>query len=726
MHGPADLSPGLSHSFRRPHKQTASRQNLTSSTRRCEGMALWKSATRKDAMLAVQSTIFCPAGRYRKMTIEHLLLPRLAYKQGLITALGTRTGCALHEMDERRRYVPGKTATYRAHECQALLGPAVRVSQAEHAIEALARTGLVHWSPSVLRFPTQPAAVPNLDLSAYTAMRAHMHPKRVWFPMARRMLRYLAREGSPGLIATGLYVALRCFWDPTQGVCAGAVSLEALAACCDFSERTASRHLTTFERLGWLHWDPRPRRYERAYGRWYVINPTWKAPQHPTAPAPRPRRPRQLSLPLPADAGSSPLPEACTPGSVDAEPPAAAQASSEDGCKILSGCEGTSCKILSGCTARNASNPANSHCSSPPIPFQEIFLNHQTPTPQADTTLITLEPSQAILSLSEPVTGVQRSKETPMRDPSPEKPTPSQETWDALEARYANLPADHQAALRADAVARLVQQGHQRDFLIEPVILHDICCLLAAQEGWTAPVAPAASADVAPPPAPARPTPAPALGPPTLDNVIPADLQVRETMRRALELGRQAHARGWIRGREPDRLYVVAAALHAGRCGKDNPCGLYRWLLEHPDEGSPMVAPDEPEAHALLKAYEYGIDPQQRKPSPSPASTLPALSKYAWIVREQQRLCTRAGLPVDVCELVRQACPALSGEAQDSIVRELAQYQRAAQQAMALHRLGELGTGEDGLAALSLETLECAACGAAGPACVCREDCEDG
>ncbi len=220
MHGPADLSPGLSHSFRRPHKQTASRQNLTSSTRRCEGMALWKSATRKDAMLAVQSTIFCPAGRYRKMTIEHLLLPRLAYKQGLITALGTRTGCALHEMDERRRYVPGKTATYRAHECQALLGPAVRVSQAEHAIEALARTGLVHWSPSVLRFPTQPAAVPNLDLSAYTAMRAHMHPKRVWFPMARRMLRYLAREGSPGLIATGLYVALRCFWDPTQGVCA--------------------------------------------------------------------------------------------------------------------------------------------------------------------------------------------------------------------------------------------------------------------------------------------------------------------------------------------------------------------------------------------------------------------------------------------------------------------------------------------------------------------------
>jgi hypothetical protein len=204
--------------------------------------------------------------------------------------------------------------------------------------------------------------------------------------------------------------------------------------------------------------------------------------------------------------------------------------------------------------------------------------------------------------------------------------------------------------------------------------------------------------------------------------VIPADVQVRENRRRALELGRQAHDRGWIRWREPDRLYVVAAALHAVRCGKDNPCGLYRWLLEHPDEGSPMVTPDEPEAHALLKAYDYDIDPQRRKPSPSPASTLPELSKYAWIVREQQRLCTQAGLPVDVCELVRQACPALSGEEQDSIVRELVQYQRASQQGNALCRLGELGTGEDGLAALSPEAAEpCAECGEEGEACLCPE-----
>ncbi len=704
-------------------------------------------------MLAVQSTIFCPEGRYCKMTIPHLLLPWQAWKQDLITALDLRTYLALHEMAERRRYVPQTTAHYGPRECQKLFGPTVRLSPVEHSMDALKQTGLVPWSPSALRFPTDPAAVPNLDLSAYTAMRAHVHPKRGWVPFPRRWLRYLVRHGSPGLIASAGYVLQRCFWDPTEGVCAGAVSPEALAACCDFSQRTAARHLATCEHLGWLHWEPRPRRYERAYGRWYVINPTWKAPQPPTAPASRPRRPQQLSLPLPADtgdraraeaspppapamaasseqreAGISPLREARTPESVEAEPPAAAQATPEDGDINLSGCEGTSCKILSGCIQRKASNPANCRCSSPPIPFQEIFFKHQTPSTQADPPLITVDPSQAILPLSKPVTGVQSSKENPMRNPSPEKPTPSPETWDTLEARYAHLPADGQAALQTDAEAHLLQQGYQRDFLTSQLILYEVCRLLAAQEGCAAPVAPAASADVAPPPlpVPARPTPTPALGPPTLDNVIPADVQVREDMRRTLELGRQAHQRGWIRWRMPDRLYVVAAALHAGRCGKDNPCGLYRWLLEHPDEGSPMVAPDEPEAHALLKAYDYGIDPQQRKPSPSPASTLPALSKYAWIVREQQRLCTRAGLPVDVCALVRQACPALSGEAQDSIVRELAQYQRSSQQAMALHRLGELGTGEDGLAALSPVAVECAECGEEGPACTCREDGEDG
>jgi len=311
-----------------------------------------------------------------------------------------------------------------------------------------------------------------------------------------------------------------------------------------------------------------------------------------------------------------------------------------------------------------------------------------------------------------------------MRDPSPEKPTPSPETWDTLEAKYVNLPADHQAALRADAVTRLVQQGHQRDFLIEPVILHDICCLLAAQDGCAAPVAPAASADVAPPPlpVPARPTPTPALGPPTLNNVIPADVQVRENLRRALELGRQAQDRGWIRWREPDRLYVVAAALHAVRCGKDNPCGLYRWLLEHPDQGSPMVAPDEPEAYALLKAYDYGIDPQH-KAQPPPTSEPPALSKDAWCVHELQRELARQGVHSDVLEQLHREDPAYwTDEHCHAIARQLAHYKHALKQGTALRRLGELDSGEDWRASPFPEAVEpCPECGEEGEACLCPD-----
>src|SRR6266536_6609642 len=59
------LSPGLTQSFRRPPKHTASSQGVPARTRRCAGMALCQSATNGHAMLTAQSTTFCPEGRYR-------------------------------------------------------------------------------------------------------------------------------------------------------------------------------------------------------------------------------------------------------------------------------------------------------------------------------------------------------------------------------------------------------------------------------------------------------------------------------------------------------------------------------------------------------------------------------------------------------------------------------------------------------------------------------------
>ena len=169
------------------------------------------------------------------MLVPHLLLPWKAYTQDLIDALALHIYCAAHEIDERRRYTPDRQPHYHPRECLTLLKRRVRLSQIERRIDDLGTVGLMDWSPSALSFPIKPEGkLRGLDLRNDTALSADVHPKRVWVPLARRMLRYLAHEGSPGLIGTVFYVARHCLWNRTEGVCAGAVSPTALAACCDF------------------------------------------------------------------------------------------------------------------------------------------------------------------------------------------------------------------------------------------------------------------------------------------------------------------------------------------------------------------------------------------------------------------------------------------------------------------------------------------------------------
>src|SRR2546423_8537180 len=94
-------------------------------------------------------------------------------------------------------------------------------------------------------------------------------------------------------------------------------------------------------------------------------------------------------------------------------------------------------------------------------------------------------------------------------------------------------------------------------------------------------------------------------------------MQVCQDPSRALTLGRQAAERQWLIWSEPLRLYIIAAALHAVRCGKDNPCGLFVWLLKHPEQGSPLVNPEEPEAQAILKRTSTAsISSASRSPHP--------------------------------------------------------------------------------------------------------------
>ena len=229
------------------------------------------------------------AGGYRPFAVPHTLLPWTSYKQGRTCTLGLRTYLALSESQQRRAFTTVRP-TYTARECAALLGN-IRPRLAAHAIEDLQSVRLVDFQPHHLQFAAAPEEVPGLDLHTYEASLAHVHPSRRTACIPRRMVRYLAREGSPALIATVFGVALRCRYHAATGRYAGTLSPDWLADTFTLSERTAYRSLETLEDLTYLLREETPSSYTRQYGRKYRINSTWTPPSRPTSPRPTRRLP---------------------------------------------------------------------------------------------------------------------------------------------------------------------------------------------------------------------------------------------------------------------------------------------------------------------------------------------------------------------------------------------------------------------------------------------------
>ena len=297
-----------------------------------------------------------PVGRARRMRVTHHLLPPWqAYQAGTIATQDLHLYEFLHEMHERRRYVPHITPRYGLEEARALLGPQVRMKEVERSLDRLQDVGLVEFSPERLRFPEPrlPPVCPALPPRC----------RVVDFP--RRLLRYEGRCGSPGLFATTIGVLLRCTPHPEDGTVSGTIPAAWIANVMAMPERSVRRHFHTLQDLGWLCHVPRPHWYERTYGSWYAINLQWVAP----LPATRATRPTQLPLPLPT---------AATPAPASSGDPVPPQVLPADVCEKVSvtpvvSCEKVSARnTLSSCKDVDFSLPNSS-------PLQE--LNHQIPNP---------------------------------------------------------------------------------------------------------------------------------------------------------------------------------------------------------------------------------------------------------------------------------------------------------------------------------------------------------
>jgi hypothetical protein len=122
-----------------------------------------------------------------------------------------------------------------------------------------------------------------------------------------------------------------------------------------------------------------------------------------------------------------------------------------------------------------------------------------------------------------------------------------------------------------------------------------------------------------------------------------------------MDLHGQAVAKGFITTSEADRLRFVGAAEHALTIGKENPAGLFAWLVRN-GCWRYITQDDEDRANARIKAFLRGPEPLPiasrpgfRTPSAPPTLSSsrpiePGLSEDARIVREIRAAFIRAGL----------------------------------------------------------------------------------
>jgi hypothetical protein len=514
-----------------------------------------------------------PAGGFIDCPVDCLTLPWWRYQQGALALNTLRVWLGALELVEKRCDMAPETPVHYGPEELRRLLDLPRLTPVTTALQQLEALGLLAWSPQAIQFlPHVEVLREALAQDSYRRLRAQLAPGLRWVPVPRRLLRWLAQPGQPGLIATACGVLLRCMrYKARQCVAGGRVAATWVAAVLGVAERTVQRAFTTLERCGWLARLALQPERERPHGRYTVINLAWQRP------------------------GATETPRHAPPAAVSPQEPAGAS------CQNLSPLERVPCHNMS------------------PLEVQTVSRSDEN-RETCGTSLASsfLQPFQEEGSDPEP----------PGRGPAGGMPQEEQEEKQLSATPASSADTEVTEEEYAAAQARLVAQGTDPAFLIRPAVLAEVqrarqevaYSPMAAEQTTEGPTVPEATAATAVPrraptprpPAPYAPwvphTPVPAcshtpirLPPPTLRDVILDDLS---DVARLLALHQQAIARGWLQGGEAAQLNVVSAAVHARRVG-DAPCRLFVVLLRD-QRWEVITQEDEDQARALLRVSRDG------------------------------------------------------------------------------------------------------------------------
>jgi hypothetical protein len=156
------------------------------------------------------------------------------------------------------------------------------------------------------------------------------------------------------------------------------------------------------------------------------------------------------------------------------------------------------------------------------------------------------------------------------------------------------------------------------------------------------------------------------LPPPNLDDVRVEDLK---DTGRLIGLLDRAIARDLVGPSEADRLRFVAAAEHALASGKENPPGLFMYLVRG-RRWRYLTQEDEDRANARIKRELRGEPPSRSGVGTGAAWGRPVLSADALVVREVRAALIRAGTFRDPFAAFQRLNPDWTRERWDAAMRE--------------------------------------------------------
>jgi hypothetical protein len=240
-----------------------------------------------------------PKGGFVFVSATGLLATWWSYKAGLIEFRDVRAWLACHEVKARRCTMEkGRAPRFTEGEIGRLVG-GVGGEHIRASLRRLARASLLSWAESAIEFRTTTDGLPTEATTFVESVTNH----RRKIPFPRPLIRLLAGERKPVLVATALGHLLRCMYfrkgrcEP-KGLCKASWIADILGV--DKRNVKAARH--ALEAMGVLVRSPTPQLVMNRYGVAMRLNLGWSCPK---SDSPRPIPVSTTQSPRPRETGIS-------------------------------------------------------------------------------------------------------------------------------------------------------------------------------------------------------------------------------------------------------------------------------------------------------------------------------------------------------------------------------------------------------------------------------------